>query len=344
MTHLFRSGNPTTLVWLILYALGIKILFLIQPLPMIADAHGGYVYSLLIKLLQDQLHWGNGHFQWIALLLLLVLALQLNQLLIRYHLLPGKNYYPAMSFLLLSTFHPTWNQLSPPLLASCFLLPAITPMLHPDQQTIKRTQLFNAGLSLGIASLIAASFSMFLMLLWLMMLINRPFRMADWLLVCMGWLTPLYFYAVGSFLLNHFSWQIWKYPLNWSWDIRGMDQWTWISLLVLSLIFVIGLGIVWHHMSGMTIQVRKSWILLLCTGMMAVAQMLWNGLSSMADWLPLVAVIAAFASNLWWYLPARRWVWTVNMLHLLLILLAWAIIYLPTHQPQIRFLPYNGHF
>jgi hypothetical protein len=344
VTHLFRSGNPSTLVWLILYALGVKILFLTHPLPIITDAHEGFVYSSLIKLLQHQLHWGDSHFQWIALLLLLILALQLNQLLIRYHLLPGRNYYPAMSFLLLSTFQPAWNQLSAPMLATCFLLPALSIMLHPDQQAIKRPQLYHAGLTLGIATLISVPFSIFLILLWLMMLVNRPFRGAEWLLVLMGWLTPIYFYAVGSFLLDHFSWHMWKYPLSWRWQINGINQWTWMSLATLGFMFVIGLGIVWHHMTGMTIQVRKSWILLLYVGIIAIILILWNGLSSMATWLPLVAVIAAFASNLWWYLPAHRWVWAVNILHVLLILLAWAILYLPAHQPKIRLFPYNSHF
>lgn len=326
-----------------LYTLGVKILFLIHPLPLAKEAQAGFLYTSLISLLEHQLHWGNGHFQWIAIVLLLILALQLNQMLIRYHLLPGRNYYPAMSFILLSTFEPAWNQVSASLLATCFLLPAVALVLHPDHQVIKRPQLYHAGLSLGIASLLSISFSLFLMLLWIMMLVNRPFRVAEWLLVLMGWLTPFYFYAVISFLLNHFSWEMWKLPFHLQWPIGPLNPWTWLATGVLGFMFIIGFTLVWIHLSGMVIQVRKSWILLLCFGIIALGKILLGGASE-ADWLPLVVVIAAFASNLWWYLPVRRWVWTVNALHLLLILLAWATIYLPAHQPQIQLFPWKNPF
>ncbi|SFV29598.1 hypothetical protein [Thermoflavifilum thermophilum] len=344
MTHLFRSGNPSTLIWLMLYALGVKIIFLIHPLPVMPDPHAGFLYNYLVSALHHDLQWGNGHFQWIAILLLFILALELNQLLIRYHLLPGRNYYPAMSFLLLSTFHPAWNQMSASLVACCFLLPSLGIVFHPDQPSIGRAQIYNAGLMLGIASLISVSFSIFLILLCLVMMVNRPFRIAEWLLVMMGWLTPIYFYAVGSFLLNHFSWQIWKFTINWQWHTDWLNQWVTVSLVVLGLMFVIGLGLVWHHMSGMTIQVRKSWILLLCFGILATALVLWDGFSSMAYWLPLVIVISAFSSNLWWYVPVHRLKWSINLLHVFLILLAWAVIYLPVHQPQINLFPWNRHF
>lgn len=343
MTHVFRSGNPGVLVWLVLYALVMKIFFLIQPLPLPSDTHAGIVYNFLIRLLQQDLHWGKGHFQWIAFLLLMILALQLNQLLTRYRLLPGRNYYPAMTFLLLSTFQPAWNQLSAAMVACCFLIPALSTTLHPDVQAIQRAQLYQAGFWLGIGSLLYPPIGIFLCLLWLMMLVNRPFRLAEWLLVLVGWLTPLYFLMVGRFLVNQLSWTDWKIRWQFYLDLHWLNQWMIATIVVMGLLFVVGFGLILYHLSSMLIQVRKSWILLLVAMGIAMAEVMWTGFS-IVSWLPLVLFIAAFASNIWWYMPARKWAWTVNMFHLLLIVLAWAMIYLPQHQPNIQFFRVSRHF
>ncbi|HEY8919156.1 MAG TPA: hypothetical protein VIM87_22080, partial [Chitinophaga sp.] len=77
MVRFFRSGNPLTVLLLLIYTLLVKFFYLLHPSTFIADGSEGLLYDLLVKWLQVLVGKSPLFFTSIAILLLFLQTLLL---------------------------------------------------------------------------------------------------------------------------------------------------------------------------------------------------------------------------------------------------------------------------
>ncbi len=332
MFRWFRSGNPFTVLFLLAYAVVVKSPYLLHLLPPEGGAAAyrspgdGYLYPYLLDWLQRGL--GPGGFALLAFVLLFLQAWMLNGTVNRFRLLPGSSFFPAFCFLLFSSFFPAWNTFSSALVANLLVL-CILPLLFQGYATQHpRGNAFNTGLLAGLASLLYFPAFLLCALLWGALLVNRPFRLAEWLLVLFGFLCPYYFLGAALFLTDHWS--------------LGLMPWSGFSYPVLlhrggyavlgGLVWVIG----WFLFGSlrlqplymkMLIQARKCWTVLLAMVCVTLAFPFFSDTFSLAGWLPAFLPMAAFIAIGFWHIRREWLALTIHLLSLAFVFLhGWGIL------------------
>lgn len=140
-----------------------------------------------------------------TIILLLSQAFFLLKLNLKYIFIEKRSYLPAFFFILISSSIVSMQNLNPALFANLFVLFAIDKSILMSKETHRLTSYFEAGLLIGIASLINFSSLYTLIIIWLALFIIRPkFNWREWFSSIVGFITPLFIYSVVLYLQNNF--------------------------------------------------------------------------------------------------------------------------------------------
>jgi len=143
-------------------------------------------------------HW-TGEFLYdlpiLSVIAGFLLSLILGSLLVRlnttYFFINQRTYLPALFFILGSSIFVSLQRVNPVLLASLFLMVAIDRMFGTYKNSKTSFQYFDAGILIGLGSLFYVNLIFYLPVLWIGMVILRPFVWREWLVTIFGFTTPL---------------------------------------------------------------------------------------------------------------------------------------------------------
>lgn len=303
MIAIFKQKSPGNVAVLFIFGLLLKLPLFLYPKNITANEMDGRLYQWLISLLPPV----NGLVcAAIAFVLLYVQALMINYLLNEYRLMPRQNYLPAMAYLLITSLLPEWNYLSSQLVTNIFIIWIFIHLFRLYNANNAKAQVYNIGLLLGIASYIYFPSAAFLICVLLGLMILKPFRFNEIILFLLGCLTPYYFHAVYLFIFSKFSFAnffphiLIKVP-----EIKN-SIWIAISVLLLTVPFIMGGYYVQLNLRKMLIQVRKNWSIVLLYLVLAFFVPFINSNQSLHSWVLVTVPFACFHACAYFY-PSRRW-------------------------------------
>lgn len=317
MLRLFKSYNPYSVIILFLFAILFKLAILLHPEPVLIAAHSQIVWTKVADFIASVL--GNSDFliTFFALINTFGQAIFLNRIANRHHLFPKATYLPALGFILISSLFREWNYLSAALVSNWLLLAMLSSMLQLYNTQDARKQIFNIGCYISLASLLVFPNIVFLLLLFLVLIILRPFKPAEWMVALLGLITPFYFLAALLFLTDQLT--LANRVLSVGFSLPSQIKNPEIVLSAFSIILILlvtGFYYLNNHMSRMLIQNKKWWwVVILCfiTSLIAGTFTVATGYN---QWMAFLAPATLIFTNAWF---EERKKWINNLLFYLVV-------------------------
>ena len=257
MVFLFKDKSDFNLIFLLLLSVAVHFHVLMQPPIIIANESDGLLSYLLLHYIQP-----------LPPLVLIVLfhtiilsqAIRLNIFLSNFKMFQQISYIPAFTYIILTAMFPYWDVISAGLIANSLVIWILVKLLRLYEQSQPKTLEFNIGLIVGISIILHEPIAILIAVVLFALLIIRPFKLAEWLVLIMGILLPFYFIFTYVFLtgnINDFRQFLpkldWKNPLvQPSFNII-------LALIVMGVQLIAGFFYWNEQQTRFIIQVRKYW-------------------------------------------------------------------------------------
>jgi hypothetical protein len=134
----------------------------------------------------------------VAFALLVLEAFMWNTFVNAHGLLKQSSYFTATLFLLLYSCRPILVSFYPSLVAAMFLILALKRLAESYKKEKALSEAFDAGIFIGIASLLYFPFAVFIVFLWIGLLTMRSLVWREWVLSLIGFMLPFGF-ALGYY-------------------------------------------------------------------------------------------------------------------------------------------------
>ena len=191
---IFKSNKPVVLIALPFVALAMWVFAFISPVPLVAENTMPF-YSLFARWLGEIGIVAN----FLAILLLVVQSIMLNDTVTKSQILNRNNYLPSLLYLVLMSSCPSLLTLHPVLFANFFLIIAVGRILTIFRQENIFSHVFDTGFLIGIASLFYFPAILLFPFVWISLTILRPFVWREWVIPLMGLVVPYLFVGVYYF-------------------------------------------------------------------------------------------------------------------------------------------------
>ncbi len=132
----------------------------------------------------------------LASILIFVQALLLNMLVTRYNLLSKASYIPALMYVTVTALFIPFLNLSAPLICNFLVIWMLFKMFSFYKGDDARAAAFDLGLIVALGSLIYLPFIYLFLVVWIALIIYRPFQWREWVAVIIGYATVFFFLAV----------------------------------------------------------------------------------------------------------------------------------------------------
>lgn len=295
MIAVFKEKSPANIVWLLLLSLALHSnLFVQQPALQITEKDG--LLSLLF------MQYGKLLPEFVLLILyhglLLFQALRINLLFNDQRMFVKPGFIAAMTYLLVTALYKDWGFISPALIANSLMIWVMAKIIRLYNNPNPKTLLFNIGLITGLSTILYHPTAVLALVVLFAVLVVRPFRPAEILVLLIGLCTPLYFLMAALYLLGDISrvadflpeWQI-NHPFIHT-NIAFWSGTTCFLLLIFTGMYF------WQLNNGrMLIQVRKNWSVLLVMLLLMLPTAFINKNAGMESLLLLAVPAAAFGAN-----------------------------------------------
>lgn len=255
MISLFKERSAFSIFWLTIICFGLHANSLLHPPPVEINPGDGYFYYLLRPLQNVQPYFASLLF----ILLVLLLAFQLNAMLNALRMYSKQTHTAALAFLLFTALLPQFNVLSTALFACNFFIWIMYSACKLYAAHNPKTSIYNFGMLCGLCILLYYPSLPLIVIALLALAIIRPFKINEWFVLVFGIITPAYFLICYFLLTGQLN------LLPQVQDIFDFIQlpvpslFTIITFAVATLIILWGIFSVQSSGSNVLIQVRKSW-------------------------------------------------------------------------------------
>ena len=207
------------------------------------------------------LHEQSGGLRTINIIILLAESLFLNKIVSDHRLMEKPGFIPAMTFLLLQSLLPfRINTFF--LIINALLIILIKLMILVYKQEKPSNNLIAAGFAAGLlASMNTGYWTTYL---WLVtaLFIMRPASAKEWLIITLGFLMPFYFILSWQYLNDTLNLKQFFSDFGILFNVPVYTPITWIKLVVLVTLPLIGLWMYSAQIGKMVIQNRKTYLIL----------------------------------------------------------------------------------
>ena len=317
MIKQFRSLSQANLALLIVITLFLRLVIFIQRPAQFRLAFLEPLMQLLIPA-----EWGQSLSSEvnlaIALVAIIIQGLLVNHVVNIYSIIGKPTFLPALLFVTFSSLFPQFTIISPALVCNFLLIWIIYRLLAVYQSHGVRFIMFDIGMMVAVGTLIYFPFIAILPIVWISLVIFRPFVWREWILGLVGFLTIYFLVWVFYFWndsLNQF-YKIWL-PLSGSFTPNfNIDLHDYFVLVPVAIIFLLAFFQLQQNFFRKSIQTRKSFEIFFFLLVLALAS-LWIEVSfSMYHLLLCVPTASIFAA--YFFLNEKRG-WLYESLYLLLI-------------------------
>jgi len=262
MIKQFRNINPVNILFLAVITLLLRTgIFIHLPQQVSVDFIEPFT-RFLVPVPENTLPVLTNIY--LAAFLLLVQSLIFNRVVNSYNLVGKSTYLPALLFISVGSLFTPFLILSPALFCNFLLLWMLEKFLSMNKRDEVRSVMFDLGMMVALGTLIYFPFIAMLPVLWISLLIFRPFNWREWLAVVTGFITIFFFLGVFYYWndsLDQF-YRIWlplasKFPTN-----LRINLYDTLVLLPVAAILFLGVIQLQKNFFRSVVHLRKSFQLL----------------------------------------------------------------------------------
>ena len=321
VTH-FKSNRPYNYFLLLVY--GTILLWSIFLNPVSIDHQTtGYFYSglhvFLINLSQRFEYFSS----FCVLLLLFVQAILINMIAIKQKLFTKTNYLPGMCFLLFASIFISRIKMSDALIVNTILIWILSKLCVLQNAVKAKTLLFNIGFIFGIATLTFQPAIFFIILLFFALLLTRPFRLTEWIILVIGTITPYYFLESWLFLTGK-KIASWIPKIHIDFPVVMMSKWQLLTAVFVLLVLFYSMYLIHFNMRKLLVQSRNSWTILIFYFFTSIFVSFFASSANFTDWVFLLTPVAVISAATFLYIDQK---WIIVTLHWLLVIMSFFIGY-----------------
>lgn len=263
MIRLFRGLNPLTLVVLVIIAGILRIGILLNPPAKLEFSILEPYTAVLVNIPVANLFSPRDNIL-IALVIVLIQAVLFNTIINKYNLLGKPSFLPALMFVTASSVLVHFLVLSPVLICNFLIIWMLDKFLSISRQESAQANMFDLGMMIATGSLIYFPFAFMMILLWICLMIFRPFEWREWIAGIIGFSTVYFFIGVAYYWTDSLSkLENFKVPLATAFpqmfQINIYDYVAIIPVLVILLLSVISLQ---QKLYRSYVHIRKAYLML----------------------------------------------------------------------------------
>ena len=253
-----QGGRPVQIVVLLVFALlfWLKYLIFPQPVQMSFEASAMPLYQLVNNLFEGKVFLSK----LLALSLLVINALLLSRLNMKFILLKSRTYLPSFIFLLVASSFLPLQRLNPVVFASIFMLFAIEAMLATFKKEGLAYEYFLASFLVSTGSLFYARGAYLMFIIWIGLSLFRNIRLREWIFTLIGFMLPYvflfsWFYMTGQELIPRWQGMILNFIPDH--DFSYFNRYYIIFYAFLALLILLASRKMVSSYQGLKIYVRK---------------------------------------------------------------------------------------
>jgi len=263
MIKQFRSLNPLNILLLALIAVILRIGVLFQlPDRLNFDIIEPFARFLIAIPLENA--FSPFYNVAIALVITLIQAFIFNRIINGYNLLGKPTFLPALLYVTAASLFTPFVLLSPTLICNFIILWMIEKFLSIYRRNDALSVMFDLGMMVALGTLIYFPFIAMMPLLWLSLVIFRPFDWREWLAGIIGFITVFFFLGVYYYWHDSLGlfYKIWL-PLAKPFPVNFRINW-YDYLVLIPVVIILALGIfqLRSNFFRSFVQTRKSFQLL----------------------------------------------------------------------------------
>lgn len=234
LIKIFRSGYIIKIVIFLIVSFLLWLPAFIFPEPMIGTSTFGIAYDALpgILMLSDRF------IVLLSFLLLLIQAVIFNAVLVENPLFSRSVFLPALIYVILMSYNPSFLTLHPALVANLFLILSLKNLYSTYSKNEAFRESFNASFWVALASLFHLPAILMVGVIWAAFFIFRINSWREWLISFIGLTTPYLLIVMGMYLFDELDFLKNYYPDDFAWiwiktEISLMDYVFWPAFILL---------------------------------------------------------------------------------------------------------------
>ncbi|OFX21194.1 MAG: hypothetical protein A2041_04840 [Bacteroidetes bacterium GWA2_31_9b] len=191
VSGILKSNRPFVIILAIISGIALWSFTLFhQPvLEFQADTISMLFYKLLIGLFKNNILFLTV-FAFILVIIQGLLLVWVNQ---KFILINFRTFLPAFFYIIISSSFVAIQMINPILIGNFFIFFALFNIYKIYRSDYALNDIYIAGFFTAIASLFWAPFAIFILLIWIALIILRPFIGREWIVSILGFLTPIFF-------------------------------------------------------------------------------------------------------------------------------------------------------
>lgn len=253
-----KGGRPVQIMVLMVFALlfWLKYFIFPQPVQMSFEVYPMPLFQLVSRLFEEQVFLSKA----VALFLLVINALLLSRLNMKFIVLKSRTYLPSFLFLLVASSFLPLQRLNPVVFSSILMLFAIEAILGTFKKEGLAYEYFLASFLISTGSLFYARGAYLLLIIWIGLSLFRNIRWREWIFTILGFLLPYLFlfswyYLAGQELIPRWQGIIMNFQPDH--DFSHFNRYYVLFYAFLALLILLASRKMISSYQGLKIYVRK---------------------------------------------------------------------------------------
>jgi hypothetical protein len=263
MIKLFRSFSPLNIVWLAIFLFAMRIGFAYHVPEKMGFPFIELFSRLLIPVSYQSVIPPLFNL-FLASALVFIQAILINYLVNHYNLLGKSTFLPALMYITVSGLFIPFLMLSPPLVCNFLVIWMLFKLFNLYKGDEAKSISYDLGMIVAVGTMIYLPFIYMLLVIWIALIIFRPFDWREWVACMIGFITIFFFLAVFYYLngkLGQFF-DIWL-PLATKFSVHiNINYYNYLVLIPVILILVFCFFTLQQNFFKSYVQTRKSFQLL----------------------------------------------------------------------------------
>ncbi|MFD2161847.1 DUF6427 family protein [Paradesertivirga mongoliensis] len=262
MISLFRTLSLVNLLLLGIIAVLLRLgIFLDPPQHLDFSIFESYA-SVLFNIPTENLFSVETNLV-LALVLTLIQALIFNSIVNEYNLLGKHSFLPALMYVTCSSLLVHFLVLTPALICNFLIIWMLEKFLSIHRKESALSTMFDLGMIVAIGSLIYLPFVAMMLLLWICLIIFRPFNWREWIAGIIGFAMVYFFIAVAYYWTGSFErLEKFEVPLAIGFKLVHIDIYNYLVLIPLALILFLSIISLQQKLYRSYVHIRKAFLLL----------------------------------------------------------------------------------
>lgn len=254
----------------------------------------------------------------LALLFVLIQALYINKTTNNFNFFSRPNYLTALLYTTLASVFLPFLTLSPPLLCNFITIWMLSKLFNIYKLSEVKGLMFDLGIIVAIGSLIYFPFIIMLLLLWIALIIFRPFNWREWVSPVVGILTIYFLLASWCYWIDQLDefqaiFIPYIYPSKASYPFAPNDL---IALIPIGVVLLLFLSILRNQYFRSIVHVRKSFQLLFYMLLLIIVSFYFSKSISINHFLLAVPALAIYLAYYFTYAKTK---WLYESLYIIMI-------------------------